>query len=485
VFDFADGFRKAPSWLPGGVTLKEDSGIAMYDDWQRLVKQAESIKKAAKENFRAASSDDGAVPASVIDAVDEGRVFRLPGGRYIVHGTFAYDKDDFCLAIVENGEFSFVRAYRYATGSEALLKGGGSLNEKYPDHLARLLSFAESGVKPGESGYTNMLRKAAELDDEYAAQGSVGSIYTEHIPAVGQFRNTVDTVEYEWNTVKLPAPYFPAFLGINGESSELVKKLANEQRTLVKVSSKSTYSYPKFLAPANQEFEAHEWTNEERDDLLIQYAIDHGEKIAPKDIMTYGKYMSRVAEVVNESLDIEKMLEACPNAPDYDNAFGELARYFLSLVPWAETLPYNWFDRLFVWSTIADIKKAFSDRAKANQPAAQTEDKPVKPSVFDQAPETDGCYYIGGDTRSHYNRIKWTCSSARWMGRRAGVWRISESDLAKVEKESVLAKAFEDGDLHFCDRYGSKVKRDRKMADDMTDAMETLAEQNFSGYREV
>lgn len=192
-------------YSPYEVVVADDSALGM--EWRSEVDMAQAMLDESRKDFARLGAQEGGYSEQVLGKVETGRSFLLDG-KLGCTGAFMENADG--LWVVRRNTNGFI-AMR--------LQPDGTTDAKAASDIMRDAKLA----LPGSPGYSDMLTKAAAIEDAFAASlGDRGldadklyKLFSTEVPEVAQRRAQRIPVRYPArysNRYILPAPYFPQVL---------------------------------------------------------------------------------------------------------------------------------------------------------------------------------------------------------------------------------------------------------------------------------
>jgi len=241
------------------IEITEDSEI--IDEWQSEVDMAQSLKSKAVASYRQQSKVDGAMPEALADAFADGSGFSF-GGVQLMPGCF----------VVSGDTWHLVASERQARHMPNGLDRSEMLYQIMP---------GEEIVYPGSARYDELVRMAANLEDEAERAGRATQHFSEILPDIAQFRETEVMVAYSFGAYHLPSPYFPTPIRPDwAEKSDLMKTLFDRQAKIV-----ARWEDSKFVVSSSVEVGA---SQDPLDELLMRYCKASGVQVASADFNAIG-----------------------------------------------------------------------------------------------------------------------------------------------------------------------------------------------------
>jgi intein/homing endonuclease len=208
------------------------SGGPIESQWQDNKTIAEGMIESSVKAVETQAADKGAFPASIARAIANGTGTILAGVPIVVGAFVALDGDtekDPDFGIVD------VISKNWATAIFVTPKGNGmATSSEFRINAADIGSVKV--ILPDDSGYTDMCKRAAKLEDTsaYATESGV-MLYSDYSSEVSGYRTKAQKFVFLSKEYTLPPPYFSIILNDALATTPLLKKIAKEQRKVVKV----------------------------------------------------------------------------------------------------------------------------------------------------------------------------------------------------------------------------------------------------------
>lgn len=221
--------------LHTGIRYDIISGSAIDLQWQDNKTMAEGMIESSVKAFETQAADKGTFPASIARAIANGTGTILAGVP-VIAGAFVLDADD----IVEKPRPSFNIVQEVSRGYADVMylfnfqKGGMASSNSYRLNVANITNLKL--ILPDDSGYTDMCKRAAKLEDTqaYATEKGV-KLYSDYSSEVSGYRTKTQRFVFKSKEYTLPPPYFSIILNDEMAATPLLKKIAKEQSKVVKV----------------------------------------------------------------------------------------------------------------------------------------------------------------------------------------------------------------------------------------------------------
>jgi hypothetical protein len=399
---------KIKNRLSGSVVVNPDSEL--QSDWQSEYDMAQSMIDESKAGFAKRAKDDGAYPASVIDAVAEGKAVVI-FGKPVVVGAFVIIGDK--LGVVDA---------TYGSG-KVYWNEGNYFNGGY---IADAIKGNEL-IYPGTSAYTDALIRAATIEDVIADAGGNKAYYSDAVPEVKQYRKNVGVAEYHYQYNILPPPYFPVVMLENKAITPVTKAIFDSQKAIVKKTQNGYFTVSADVAVEKLS------SSIKQLELLKDYAYAHGMQLVPADISGYfERFKLMIADAVNMDAFTAYIKNGTTEQGIKDNA----KRFILdSLADWFDPLDRNILTEFTIPSA---INTAIEDAIKEIRKSMEKPDDVVQ--VYGRGTyewkETLKEYADKHTFPAYTKNYLWDKPNKVWLVSRAA-WDAFNTDHPNVNMESV------------------------------------------------
>ena len=200
-----------------GLKLKEDGPI--QQELRVEVDLAKAMLEGAIEAYEAQSREAGGLPANLARAMAEGAATMIDGVP-LQKGDMIRVNDDVGVVTIENDGSANI--YFMSTDGRTYSVPAGSYVKR---------GFTSAGT----SEHLALVRYAAKLEDDLAAQGRAINAMSEMIPEVSGMRATAKLACYDPSKFTLPHPYYPFVIPeIDAKRSPVLEQIARQQAAVVK-----------------------------------------------------------------------------------------------------------------------------------------------------------------------------------------------------------------------------------------------------------
>lgn len=416
-----DGYRKRgePLSVPLGrefysVSVTWVEGSSLHQDWQSELDMARSMARESAENFARLSSENGAFPKEVGEALAAGNGW-VHDGRLFTKGAFVRD-------LHEPGSLMV-----FLASGKAEARSADGDSQHVPSGF--VLGRGHSPILPGADGYAECVALAAKIEDGMALAGQPGQPFSDVVPAVSQLRKHPSVVSYEIAKYRLPPPMFPFVMTkTDAYNSPIRTRIAGEQKSVVRGLPPS-YP-PAFTAGADQAVVNAPWGAEQCAEAVVDYAIANGLTVVDGDL---GYQKQVVSNRVRRALPLDRFVAGLSGV-----SFGQLNDAASAMVraaaPWfaMNGQPMDWLD----WSYRNALNEALAAAAAAERAASEA----AAPASGGAAPaasaaasarDSNEIVAISGDTRKWKDQIKRYATlhgngRFKWDGK-ALVWNVYQS----------------------------------------------------------
>lgn len=244
--------------------LQVDESSALYGEWQSSVDQANGMIEQSVASYEEQAKEKGGLASGMADGVRNGTV-TLYQGYPVMSGMFVRADENLGTLIVYDENRCRVRFY-----------------DGKAESFTRDFTFKYELVYPGTAEYSECLKQAAAIEDEFAQKGVAFAAYSQEHKDVGQYRKTETLVEFDCFKTSLPAPYFPYVVTHDeAEKCPACAAIAREQNAVVKATEGRRYSVVSTLEVYDDDETGNYWSsarNKKFVSALVDWASAHSVK---------------------------------------------------------------------------------------------------------------------------------------------------------------------------------------------------------------
>lgn len=260
------------TWSPFTVTVSEDGAIG--NEWQSEIDMAQSMIDSSKADFERLGGQDGGHSVKVLARAEAGEAAVIDG-KVVCAGAFVEKAG--VLGVVK--KLTVGLQVHYITADA---------EEKYVSAADELRKVA--AVLPGAVGYSDMVKRAAEIEDQIVSSGNavtpflLKALFSAVVPEVAQHRTAQIVVTYTARDWFLPSPFFPRVVKTEGmpDNAMVLKKIAAAQSKVV-LSAMVEGSRLKFTADSSVAV-TDDKPSDDMPGLLNVYCKVHGMKLSIDDV---------------------------------------------------------------------------------------------------------------------------------------------------------------------------------------------------------
>lgn len=259
------------------VTVSEDGAIG--NEWQSEIDMAQSMIDASKADFERLAGQDGGHSAKVLARAEAGEASVIDG-KVVCTGAF----------VDKAGALGVVRGIRGTLQVHYITAEGRELSVSAADELRKV-----AAVLPGAVGYSDMVKRAAEIEDQIVTSGKpvtpvlLKSLFSAVVPEVAQHRTAQIVVSYRIRYWFLPSPFFPRVVKTAGlpDDARVLKAIAAQQAKVVKSVEGSGYD---MSFTVDSVVALSEEKPSDTPELLADYCKAHGVKLSKADVAHLSSY---------------------------------------------------------------------------------------------------------------------------------------------------------------------------------------------------
>lgn len=408
------------------IEVSETSGIG--NEWRAEVDQAQAMIDESRHDFERLAGEAGGHSADVLSRIDAGEAL-VVDGRVLCAGTFIETADG--LAVLRMAETGLIAQFVTADGKAQRVAAADAIRG------------AAKVVLPGAPGYSDLVTKAARIEDKLAEKIKIGPdklplLFSYTVPEVGQRRQRDIQVRYQGSGhggYILPPPYFPYVVSTSAGAGAVVARRVVEQQKAVVQGVEDGSSVLYFLCASTVSVRKEEDQGAAFWPTVIGFAKAEGLRLTVDDYEAFsgGRYGNWERDLLNP--ERSDLAEATKDA-DTPDAMERAARAWLAeqAYPQFDLGTIGDFSVLDVlkkadwgasWDYQQRVQKLQAAAAKAALAAAANDPSGV--TIGTPTPEPDPAPVLGsdddlvgvtGDTKRWKDQIK---TAAAMSGGRA-IW---------------------------------------------------------------